>query len=162
MLRYTCSPRETTTIKEEIEFLNKYLLLQNLKYDERLEFAIVSEEEVNNYQIPKLLLQPVVENCILHGLEPTDETIQINIYVHSLHTECFGNLLIIFIADTGVGYNPAAISTASNHIGIKNVQERVALFQKNSLFSVRSAPGKGTQTTIIFSLENKSHMEEPI
>lgn len=150
LLRYTCYPQETTTIQKELEFLKEYLMLQKLKYDERLEFSICCDENVENLQIPKLLLQPIVENSIIHGLEPTDKTIQINISANYVRVKGLEPMVLIYMTDNGVGFEAGTDEAFS--IGTKNVRTRVSLFQKDSLYTTSSQPGKGTKTAIIFTI----------
>lgn len=153
LFRYTCQPQDTTKIKSEFDFLKEYLKLQKLKYDDRLEFSIHIDEECADFEIPKLLLQPIVENSIKHGMEPTDKTIQINIISKLVTVKGLGKLIIMYVSDNGLGYDITYMEKGSNCVGINNVQARISLFQKDSIYFTKSKPNEGTQTIIAFMVE---------
>ncbi|MQY76316.1 MAG: HAMP domain-containing protein [Spirochaeta sp.] len=70
MLRYTLEQAEWTTVAEEFCFLEKYCALQKMRFRERLEVDIRHDPETADLKIPKLILQPLVENAVIHGIEP--------------------------------------------------------------------------------------------
>lgn len=150
LFRYTCHPEDTTMISNEFGFLEEYLSLQKLKYDDRLEFGVSLSPDCRDFLIPKLLLQPIVENSIIHGLEPTNDTIRVDILCQPLAVKGIGEMVLILILDNGVGYDPLHPKNAGASVGLSNVEERVALFIPGSLCYTSSAPGCGTKTLFLF------------
>ena len=97
--------------------------------------------------MPSILLQPLIENCIKHGLEP-----RIHGGTVTLRSRLEGDRLAIEVADDGVGMNNGAAAMhrrTSSGIGMKNVQERLeVLYGKQASFNVVSNPGRGTVVSI--------------
>ncbi|WJE50719.1 sensor histidine kinase [Bacillus cereus] len=146
MLRYSLGRENWTTIKEAFQFLEKYCGLQQLRFQDRLQVEIHYDEMLSNYNIPKLLLQPLVENAIIHGIEPSDKPCKLTISAaikdifHEPH-------LVIRIHDNGIGFNTEG-KTNSQSIGIPNVCERLKMTYPESTFSIESKEGSGTNVTI--------------
>jgi len=105
--------------------------------------------------VPSILLQPLIENSIKHGLEP-----RLNGGTVTLRSRLAGNRVLIEVADDGVGMaNRPATSLSRNGagIGMKNVQERLeVLYGPQASFTVVSNPGRGTQVTI----EIPAHLQD--
>ena len=100
-----------------------------------------------NVLVPSILLQPIIENSIKHGLEP-----RINGGTVTLRSRLQGDRVMIEVADDGVGMvsQPAsALKREGNGIGMKNVQERLeVLYGRKARFTVVSNPGRGTLVSI--------------
>ncbi len=80
ILRYSTNVKEkVATVKEEIEYLQEYLMLLKSRYENRLEYHIALEPEIENQKIPKLALQQIVENAITHGFADNIEVLRIEI-----------------------------------------------------------------------------------
>ena len=77
LFRYTCEHHSNTTLQEEFAFIADYLGLQQIRFGERLSFQCYLEPGLENFSIPKLLIQPLVENAVVHALEPSDLDVQI-------------------------------------------------------------------------------------
>lgn len=152
LFRYTCSGSETSAIREEIAFLEDYLKLEKLKYEERLDYMILADEESRERQIPRLLLQPIVENSIRHGMGDSGEAIMIRILAETKEVKGIGKVTVLAVRDNGVGFNSRADS-GIGHIGVENVRARAELFCRSAIFQCTSRPGEGTKTTIIFPYE---------
>ncbi len=104
LLRYVLQKDHLTTIGAEVDFLEDYLKLQQLRFGERLTFEIECPEDLRTIQIPRLLLQPLVENAIIHGIEPCEHPCFCRIQV--LEKE---NRIRILIEDSGVGFDATAM-----------------------------------------------------
>ncbi len=98
--------------------------------------------------IPRLLLQPLVENSIIHGMEPSDREFMLEVSVDRIGHPIFGMLTVFTIADNGVGFDAKHLPD-TKRIGIKNVADRLELFQDFSFFQIKSVPGSGTWVHII-------------
>ena len=142
LLRYSCTRGETTTVGQECDFLVQYLELQSIRYSDRLQYRMDVEPDAALCTIPKFLLQPLVENSIVHGMEPYD--IRIQICVSAALQE--GSLHLI-VEDTGAGFEPGASASPKN-VGLESVQSRLQIFDPHSSFHLESSPGTGTRITI--------------
>ncbi len=151
LFQYTCSSNTLTSIDAELSFIHQYLELQSLKYDERLFFSIYIEPGTENILIPKLLLQPLIENSIIHGLEPSDKRMHIWIETAILDCMQLGNFVFIHIRDDGCGFDMVKLE-ALRHIGLKNIENRLKYHNPNNIFQIRSEAGKGTECIILLSI----------
>ena len=144
IFRYTSRSGEDTTIDRACELLREYLDLEKLKYEDRLEYSIAIEDGTHGFVLPKLLLQPLVENAIVHGMGDTDESIHIRIV-----SESYGNGIRISVSDDGIGFDPAILEDES-HTGLRNVFERVRIFRSDVVVDLDSEEGRGTTISFIF------------
>ncbi len=154
LLRQSISnEKEVTTIENEVTYIKSYLTIQKMRYKDKLEFSIDVEKDIYQNEIVKLVLQPLVENAIYHGIKFLDTLGMLQIKGYSL-----GNDLIIKISDNGKGMSEEAllhifdehkINYKSNGVGVYNVQMRLQLYYgKNYGISYESVLGKGTTATI--------------
>jgi len=148
MFRYTCSNSGRTTIHGELQFIDTYLALQQLRFGDRLRYHITVSKDADPIVIPRLLLQPLVENSIIHGMEPSDREFLLEVSVDRVDHPIFGMLTVFTIADNGVGFDAKNLPD-TKRIGIKNVADRLELFQDFSFFQIKSVPGSGTWVHII-------------
>lgn len=119
-------------LSQEIEHVSEYLSIQKLRYSTKFSYQIEVESGTENILVPKLILQPLVENAIYHGIKPARKSCAL--LVKAIRD---GNELTLFVGDNGVGMdeNKAAsilsgIDTSEKHmggIGIKNINERIVL-----------------------------------
>jgi len=143
MLRYVQDGRRDTTISEEFKFLREYLELQKLRFGERLNYSLTVREGTGDIVIPRLLLQPLVENSVIHGLEPLDRP------GHLTAESCWSyreenRILEIEIRDDGAGL-PPEVMQGGGRIGLPNVKARLRLTYPGARFSVMSQEGEGTR-----------------
>ncbi|MCM1134482.1 MAG: histidine kinase [Clostridium sp.] len=146
MFRYTCEHNFNSTIQQEFDFIRNYLFLQKTRFDERLEFQIYIEPGLEDFEIPKLLVQPLVENAIVHGLEPSDgsETIQLSaITASGFNGDTF---IIINVINNGLPYIE---NKSYKRVGLKSIEERLAIFSPNSFFIIRGGVDKPSKCTIM-------------
>ncbi|MCF6335810.1 MAG: two-component sensor histidine kinase, partial [Spirochaetales bacterium] len=103
-------------------------------------------KDAGSFQIPRLLLQPLLENSVIHGIEPMEEdgTVSLNCTSRRHRGE---QGVVIIIEDNGIGFDSAKLDEKSN-IGILNVKERLHLTFPESLLTIVSSPGKGTLVKI--------------
>ncbi|MCY6355615.1 sensor histidine kinase [Clostridium sp. ZS2-4] len=120
-LRYSISKKgDVVTVKEDIDQINNYLTIQKIRYGEKFGVSFEIEEEILEQKILKLLLQPLVENAIIHGLEPKLEKGELWIKGYKSEKNiCFE------IIDDGIGIKNK--STKGEGIGMNNVDRRVKL-----------------------------------
>lgn len=131
---------EKTTLNQEITGIEAYLKIQQIRMDERLSFTIDVPDMLRQHSFPPMLLQPLVENAVKHGLEPSVDggTIIVRVRVHN-------GRLRIEVSDTGLGIT----QTNSNGVGLKNVRERLRLLYGNeSSFIVEENEPHGVRVII--------------
>lgn len=138
---------ETATIEDECMIQKQYLDLEKLKYDDRIEYEIYVDRDCRYREIPRLLLQPILENSIVHGIG--NGSITITIRVSSEEVTGRGVMTKISISDNGVGFDADTLVEEENS-GIAGVKSRARQFDSEMLFSCSSKPGEGTQTVLMF------------
>lgn len=140
---------EITTISDELKHIKNYLIIQNLRYGDRFNVHVNVDDEILDFKILKLILQPFVENAFYHGLEPKmgEGTIEII-------GKQRGENIIFNIIDDGVGMD---LNTNTNKgYGIKNVQERIKLYYGDEYgVNFASKLNEGTNVTIIVSINKR-------
>lgn len=137
LLRYTMRwVSGNVKVSEELDYIENYMALINLRYDYPIHLAINVEPEILEREIPKMSLQPVVENAILHGIEPLGEESTIYIKAWQKDGDSF-----IEVSDTGKGMTDEELEQLNqkiageievsggkgNGIGLKNVHDRVVM-----------------------------------
>ena len=144
---------ETIPVKEEIEHVRNYLLIQNIRYPDSFDYEILVEDEVLDIHTMKLILQPIVENCIYHGLKNNIDRgyIKISAYIED-------GYLVLSVADNGYGMRQETIDNlfltfedrvASNSVGLKNIYQRVMIyFGGDAQIKIESELDEGTTIII--------------
>ncbi len=146
MLRYIQSQNRWTSVEQECRFIEQYCLLQKIRFGERFSYNIEFDEDSGHFQIPRLLLQPLLENSVIHGIEAMEKDGLVSL-------KCIGRRyrgepgIIINIEDNGVGFDSSKLDEQSN-VGIMNVEERLKLTFPESVLTITSKPGEGTVVTI--------------
>ncbi|MBN3527595.1 sensor histidine kinase [Paenibacillus apiarius] len=153
MLRYTLEDRTKSTVREEFDFLQRYCELQQMRFGGKFSFEIAHDEIVGGYMIPKLLLQPLVENAIIHGIEPLRRpaALRVNAAMEPMDGE---EWLSIVIEDTGKGFDAAAVRPHA--VGLFNTKERLKLMYPSPVFAVQSVVNEGTKIMIQIRKEEVS------
>ena len=143
------------TVKDELEHVRNYLMIQHMRFKNRFSYTIEAEDEVLELASLKLMLQPLVENAIYHGMEFMDGDGEIFI---SAWKE--GEDLYLKVSDNGLGMTeeqvarlfsdtPHTGSSRGSGIGVKNVNERIRLYFGSEYgLSIESEPDEGTVVTI--------------
>ncbi len=146
----------TTSLKKELDYIKTYLAIQKLRFGERANavFDIPEEYNLDAIEILPLLLQPIVENAIVHGLEDIYGAGCITITVR-----IDGELLLITIADNGVGMDAETLQRVreklnnypenAKSIGLYNINQRIKLFYGSGChMQLESRQDKGTTVTL--------------
>jgi GAF domain-containing protein len=147
MMRYTLEHERWTTVAEEFAFLDRYCRLQKLRFEERLSFSFNLSAESADFRLPKLILQPLVENAVIHGVEPCLSPVRLS--VSARETD---GLLVLRVEDDGAGCDPAGLESRER-IGISNIRERLALLFRSARLDLTGQPGKGFSAEIGIPLE---------
>ncbi|MDF2871509.1 MAG: histidine kinase internal region [Anaerocolumna sp.] len=137
LLRYSMKwVSKNVTVREEIDYIKNYLALINLRFDYEIYLSLNMPEPIYDQEIPKMSLQPIIENAIYHGIEEMAE--DTSIYVKGILYE---NYCVIEITDSGKGMTEEetiklqkkiegeieATGSSGNGIGLKNVQDRIKI-----------------------------------
>ena len=152
LFRYACGSQESAAVENEVGFLEDYLKLEKLKYQERLDYMIWTDEESRKKTIPRLLLQPIVENSIKHGMGDGDGHLIIYVLAKTSRVKGIGEVMILSVRDNGVGFREPE-GEEERGVGIENVRARVRLYNRHAIFQCISVPGEGTKTTIVIPEE---------
>jgi len=158
MLRYSLEYNDWSCIEEEFLFLQRYGELQQLRFDDRLTIYQSYEPDLGTFRLPKLLLQPLLENAIIHGCEPANHACKVTIGATAIYENGITSVQII-IVDNGIGFNTAThTASSSNSVGLQNIRERLLLAygKDNASFDIQSTVGKGTVSTITIALSPTS------
>lgn len=120
--------KEKIPLKEEINHIKEYLYIQKQRYEDKLEYKISIQPELENIEVPKIILQPFVENAIYHGIKNLDTTGIISIY-----SQIVENKIELIIEDNGIGFEAAKKQALMKMggVGIKNVNKRIQYYYGN-------------------------------
>ena len=160
---------DTNTLKKEIAHVRSYLTIQKMRYNEKLRYEIDLDPQTEDCLLPKLILQPLVENAIYHGIKVKQQGGTVRI--ESLLEE---DRLLITVEDDGVGMTPEQLETIldkkesdaeSTKIGVYNVNERLQLFfGPDAVMKYYSTPGVRTMVMLVLPIvrgkEEDSHAED--
>lgn len=154
LMRYSMSYGETfILISTDIQFLEDYLILQKIRFGSRLEYSISMDPKLEKINVPKLLLQPIVENSLCHGANiKKNITIKINAKIHK-------DEIIVEVIDSGDGMSKdRLISTrerltreniSGKHFGLYSVQRTLRLtYGEPYGLEINSIQGEGTKVTL--------------
>lgn len=147
------------TLKEEMEYIQNYIVIQKLRFNEDFEIEYHLSEDLLDLLLPKLILQPIIENSIIYGME-TDEKLSISIESFSDHAS--GDY-IIKIIDNGPGIPEDVLTQLSKDLnagtkfskaGLNNVNQRIKLFCGEQ-YGLELLTSEGNGTTVLVRLPIK-------
>ncbi|NCC63576.1 MAG: sensor histidine kinase [Spirochaetia bacterium] len=164
LMRYSMDFNERSVpLEEELNSLNNYLFIQKERFSDRMSVEFIIAPDVKDVLVPKLLLQPIVENAFMHGFESKSGFWKLTILAYSDDEK-----LHIIVKDNGCGMPPSevdrinaelktqhtgaliSITMATEHIGLKNVNERIRLTSSiEDGVTVSSVQGEGTTIEIV-------------
>lgn len=131
--------RQLVPLKQELDFLGRYLAIEQIRFRDRLVVHIDTAPELLDALVPNLILQPLVENAIRHGIAPRATPGRIEVRATADH----GGLTLA-ILDDGVGLPDKFCASSCGGVGLRNVQQRLAnLYPGDHLFDVAAAQGGG-------------------
>ena len=150
-------------VKEELEIVQFYLYLQKSRYQDKLSYEVkLEDEKIGEDLIPRLLIEPLVENAVSHGLEPKrgKGNLQVLLYEREM--------LYIWVKDDGVGVcrnqtkaEETKEKTPHTHVGWENTKKMLRiLYGDHYKFQVWSEPGKGTEIEIAVPIERGGNYVE--
>ena len=163
LMRATINSKDYVLLRDEIASLNNYLQIQKYRYGEKFEYSIFIASDTEELYVPKLIIQPLVENAIYHGIEPSIDKGKIEI--KSIRK---GDDLVITVVDNGVGMVPDFIQdvldvdrdgdeSSSRSIGIKNVIKRIkTLYGENYGLKIQSELYENTTVSIVLPTRSEA------
>lgn len=173
MLRYSTDTRsQTATMAEEIGFVRSYLMLAKARYEDNLEFTIDMPENLGDITVPRLTLQPLVENALNHGFDGKNVLRRLSV---SGHIE--GGLLVLIICDNGTGFSEemlqslrsriraieegtVSIESTGGHIGLINTCLRLHYYSKGAMrIAIGNDNGAVITLTMPYSAEKQPGSE---
>ena len=159
---------DTNTLEKELAHVRSYLTIQKMRYNEKLQYAIDMDPQTGDCLLPKLVLQPLVENAIYHGikLKQGGGTVRIETLLEE-------DRLLITVEDDGVGMTQEQLATIlekkeadseSSKLGVYNVNERLQLFfGPDAAMKYYSSPGRRTMVMLVLPIvrekEEETHAE---
>lgn len=156
---------ETVSIVQEIQYVKSYLTIQKMRYKDKLEYEIDVDPSIYGVHIVKLVLQPIIENAIYHGLKYKDSKGMIWVKGHQE-----GRKAVIEIKDDGVGmdeetlahiFEKHKVNYHSNGVGVYNIQKRLSLYYgKEYGLRYESEKGKGTTVTVVIPMDQEDQHEK--
>ena len=178
--RYSISQRDTiVTIQDELNNIRNYIAIQEFRFEHRFYFHIEAEndDELMECLVPKMIIQPIVENAIFHGLEPKFGKGEIKIIIRDTD-----DIMLMMITDNGVGMSPDQLkqlreaiqkpnlmqndldSGHGNGIALPNVNQRIRLtFGAPYGMEIYSTVNEGTEVQIKFpKVHNRTELEKAI
>ena len=167
MMRYCLRWRiHTVTLESEMEYIQSYVYILNLRNDYEITLNFEIPDNLREIKIPKMILQPFVENAFIHGIEPLAKNTEIRIYTE---LEESTKKLWLCVQDFGAGMSESKLEEIRSYladekyerdstgsIGIKNIQQRLLLFYGAEYrVEIKSELGKGTTVRVPLSIEEQ-------
>ena len=152
----------TITLKEGIEHASIYLDVINFRHSEKIQLFLETEVDDQSVYIPQFILQPIMENAVVHAFGDASSG-----YFIRIHSSACDNVLHILVEDNGRGMEKNELHSLQlslnrdeapdESIGLVNVNQRIRLFYGESYgLQISSTPGKGTRIEILLPLRNHS------
>jgi signal transduction histidine kinase len=162
LLRITLENNATqvTKLSRELEFVSGYLEIEKIRFDDRLNVVFDIDPDTLDADVPALLLQPLVENAVKHGISRRSEGGEVRI--RASHDD---RNLILTIADNGPGLADSGISDPKPRLGLRTTRERLkTLYGAEQSLDIRELPGSGVEVSvqIPFRSDPRLLMYEPI
>ncbi|MDU2240784.1 MAG: sensor histidine kinase [Paenibacillus sp.] len=155
--------RESTPLKEELEMVSSYLEIQKFRYEDRLSYTLSIDPAASFIRVPPLIIQPLVENAVVHGVEDKEEGVHVEVRI-----ERADELVRVTVRDNGMGMTPERLQEVMSfisgikepeqkRIGLRNVHQRLVLsYGEEHGLRIKSDYGVGTE--ISFTIPSGSNL----
>ena len=157
IFRYNLKGTEKVLLSEELKIMQAYASIQSARFGDRIRFDIRCKADLGDIHVPRLILQPLVENAVIHGLEPKEGSGMVRVKIYETSEN-----LVIKVIDNGVGIPAGKLAQLlgqseetvqrkgdTTGIGISNVRERILLYYRNKdSFTIKSIVNLGTVITL--------------
>lgn len=161
---------DTVTVREEIELVDNYIYILNVRFSGDIHYEKKVDKTLLNVEMPSMILQPIVENSVNHGIREMGEAGRITLSVYRMD-----DVACISVRDNGIGmsqetidkilnraYRKEKLAAGSNGIGMDNVIARLKLFTESEDVMAIISEGKNQGTEIIIYLQMKEREEEDV
>lgn len=161
LLRGSIKGPDIISVGEDLDFVEDYISIQKIRFEERLDFRSQIPATHYSYRIPRLTLQPIVENCIIHNLEKYAGICRV-----SISSSLADGRLKIFVEDNGRGVDlqhvamvlSGQVAATNTSIGLKNIDQRIKIsFGEHYGISVENKAPTGTRVTIVLPCKEGLH-----
>lgn len=143
------STSEFSSLGDELNLIESYLDIERARFEERLAVRIDVEPSLENFRIPSLILQPLVENAIKHGISENKKGGEVNISASVDLSDPQQAILMLSVSDTGAGSIRSNSKDVSTGTGLRNIRERLDSYYGNAAqLSIKIGEGKGTTAVI--------------
>jgi len=155
-----------TTIRDELNFIKKYFMVQKYRYEDKIDLIIEVDSHLLNNQIPKFLLQPLIENALYHGLEMKGDFGRVTVSIEKMN-----KWMKICVADDGVGMDEHELYNLSQTLkdisdskkgsyALRNIAKRlILLYGDDANLDIQSKKGCGTKVIVLIPVEKVLHSE---
>lgn len=166
LLRRLLSWKEDiVTLEEEILFIEMYLKIEKFRFRDKFDYELEIDPEAVHYKIPKMSIQPLVENACKHGIQAMDGK-----GIAKISASVSDGRLRVSVSDNGIGIEPEKLremilavrseSTSGNSIGIRNVYRRLELYYDDLVrFDIASKPNQGTIVSFEIPIRLLDHQD---
>ena len=165
MLRATIKKDRFIPLEEEIKTVKDYLFIQKTRFGDKIEVVYDIDEKAYPIEVPNFILQPLIENAIIHGLEPKVESGTLWLRIHQRT-----DVLWFCVEDDGVGmteeeihtlYEQCELNDTKKNIGLKNVYRRLILsYGEESRLVIEGKKDKGTKISFTLPMKKNGVQEE--
>ena len=146
---------EFCTVADELNLIESYLDIERARFEERLEVTVDVPANLRGFSIPSLILQPLVENSIKHGISENKNGGEVKISAE-LIKEDNSEFLKLIVLDSGAGRNATKVRSSTG-VGLQNVRDRLASYYgSKAVLSVESGPTNGTQASVLIPVQNET------
>ncbi len=140
--------RDLVPLSREIELIGNYLGIESVRFQDRLQVSYSIPEELEDAEVPSMVLQPLVENAIKHGPDAVSSTVHINV-----RAERRDGTLSLVVSDNGRGCSDVSNAMEHGGIGLRNVRDRLRLLHGDqATFNIASPGSKGFRVELSFPL----------
>ena len=167
LMRISISNKKSyVTVREEMKLVSEYLYIQKIRYRDKLQTEIMADDNMLDYMIPKLIIQPIVENAVVHGIEKKKEGGAVNIRGFLQDSK-----LCFIVYDTGIGMSEETIQKVMSHsndisseshtgLGAYTVYQRIAyIYGAEGKFEITSKQGEYTKIVIEIPAWDVAHFK---
>ena len=167
VLQYTVdNTKEFVRVRDEVAFIHNYIRILNFRYFERFSFIFDIKEDTLEYEMPRFILQPLVENAVLHGFDNNDLNATVKLSIHLQDGELF-----LCVSDDGRGmpeekireilHTDSSSKKSLNKIGLYNVNQRICLtYGEEYAIHIDSKVGCFTKVTVRIPAQNAAGEEQ--
>lgn len=161
-MRYSLNQKiKTSTLPMEIDFVRNYIYIQNKRFEGRILFTLDVDDELPNIKIPSMIIEPIIENSVKHGLSNIEENGEVSIGVHRINEK-----IKICVSDNGKGISSDELETLvvnkfktesqKENLGLYNIYRRLYMyFSDEATISINSFEDCGFETIITLPIERR-------